>query len=75
MSLKIPSDIKPQKLIKTLEKFGFQKYKSKGSHLHLKHSDGRWTQVAIHPKPIPIGTLKKILRQAKITIEEFLKHL
>lgn len=35
--------------------------------MRLKHPDGRLTQVAIHPKPIPPGTLRKILRQAEIS--------
>ena len=57
--MRLPSDIKPKDVIKTLEKLGFRRHKSKGSHIRLKHPDGRWTQVAVHPKPIPSGTLRK----------------
>ncbi len=67
---KLPRNIKPQRLLKALAKLGFEEYKGKGSHRRLKHKDGRWTQVAIHPGPIPTGTLRKILQQAEITIEE-----
>lgn len=67
---KLPRDVKPQKIIKVLEKLGFKQGKGKGSHIRLSHPDGRWTQVAVHPKPIPTGTLKKIISQAKISEDE-----
>lgn len=67
---KLPSNIKPQKLIKALSKLGFKEYKGRGSHVRLKHDDGRWTQVAVHPGPVPKGTLNKILKEAEISIEE-----
>lgn len=67
---KLPRNVKPQRLIKFLEKLGFEQTGSRGSHIRLTHADGRWTQVAVHPKPIPIGTLKKIVTQAKLTEEE-----
>ena len=67
---KLPRNIKGKELIKTLNKLGFIKVGAKGSHVRLKHKDCRWTQVAVHPKPIPQGTLKTILRQTKLTIQE-----
>lgn len=67
---KLPRNIKGEKLLKALQKLGFEKYRGKGSHIRLKHPDGRWTQVPIHPKPIPQGTLKRILEQANIAIEQ-----
>ena len=70
---KLPRNIKPQKLIKFLLALGFVQGKAKGSHTRFTHSDGRWTQVAVHPGPIPIGTLHKIIKQAEITDEELKK--
>lgn len=67
---KLPRNVKPQKLIKALIRLGFREIGGKGSHVRLKHVDGRWTQVAVHQKPIPQGTLRAILRQAEIKIEE-----
>lgn len=67
---KLPRDIKPQQLIKFLVKIGFQVGKGRGSHVRLNNPDGRWTQVAVHPGPVPIGTLRKILRQAEVTDEQ-----
>jgi len=68
--MKLPRNIKASQLLKALLKMGFIDYKGKGSHRRLKHPDGRWTQIPLHPKPIPQGTLKKILQQAKVSLEK-----
>ena len=70
---KLPRNVKPNRLIKAFLKIGFEDHKGKGSHRRLRHPDGRWTQIPIHPKPIPQGTLKKILSQAGISNEELEK--
>ena len=67
---KLPRNVKSQKLIKFFEKLGFVKVKAKGGHIRLVHGDGRWTQVAVHPGSIPVGTLSKIISQAKLSEEE-----
>ena len=68
---KLPSDIKADVLVKYLLKEGFKETGRRGSHTHFRYSDGRWTQVAVHQKPIPQGTLRAILRQIKIEPREF----
>lgn len=70
---KLPQ-VRPQKLIKALQKLGFAKHHQTGSHLYLKHSDGRLTSISIHPGTIPKGTLNAILKQTKVSIDE-LKEL
>lgn len=72
---KLPRNVKGKQLIRALKKLGFKEEAAKGSHKRLSHPDGRWTQVAVHPKPIPIGTLRTILKQAEISIEELLPNL
>lgn len=72
---KLPTNIKPLELIKALNKLGFVEKSAKGSHRRLVHPDGRWTQVAVHPKPIPTGTLHKILRQAELSINQLEENL
>ncbi len=72
---KLPRNVKGKQLIKALGKIGFGKVGNKGSHIRLAHVDGRWTQVAVHPKPIPQGTLRAILAQAELTVDELLKLL
>lgn len=73
MKRKLPRNIKPDRLLKILLKMGFAEYKARGSHRRLRHPDGRWTQIAVHPGPIPQGTLRKILNQSGISIEELEK--
>lgn len=72
---KLPRNVKGKQLIAILEKLGFRIVSKRGSHIRLSHLDGRWTQVAVHPKPIPQGTLRTILRQTEITTEMLLKLL
>lgn len=73
--MKLPRNIKGKQLIKALKKLGFCDCGHRGSHVRLEHEDGRWTQVAVHPKPIPQGTLRAILRQAEISAEELVEIL
>jgi len=72
---KLPRNVKGKELIRVLAKLGFHKAGSRGSHVRLAHSDGRWTQVAVHPKPVPQGTLRAILRQAELTVDQLIELL
>ena len=60
-----------KKVIKILEKIGFEAVRQKGSHIFLRHKDGRTTVVPNH-KEIDKGTLLEILRQTKLTREDFM---
>jgi len=73
--MKTPVDVRPARLIKALPKAGFLETHRVGSHIHFHHPDCRRTQVAVHPKPIAKGTLKAILNQTKLTVEELKKML
>lgn len=60
------------KVIKTLRRAGFQIVRQRGSHLILEHADGRMTIVPMHRgEDIGVGLLRKILRDAELTLEEF----
>ncbi|MBU7010081.1 MAG: type II toxin-antitoxin system HicA family toxin [Theionarchaea archaeon] len=62
-----------RKVIKILEKLGFQRVRQKGSHLFLRHPDGRTTLVPIHRgDELGPGLLKEIIKDCKLTREEFL---
>jgi predicted RNA binding protein YcfA (HicA-like mRNA interferase family) len=50
---------------------GFIEVRQAGSHKILRHPDGRQTYVAMHPGTLPIGTFRKLLKQAGLTEEEF----
>jgi len=71
---KLPQ-VKPYKLIKALNRMGFEVKRKSGSHFRLIHSDGRRITVAIHNKPISKGTLRLIIHQAESSLEEILKNL
>ena len=65
-----------KELIKILNKFEFKVIRQKGSHVYLKHNDGRCTVVPLHAgKEIGKGLLKRILNEAEISREEFVKRL
>jgi len=65
-----------KKIVKILKKIGFETVRQRGSHLILKHPDGRVTVVPVHPREqIGRGLLSKIIKDAKLTREEFLKLL
>ena len=70
--LKLPQ-IKPKKVEKVLLQLGFSPRRGKGSHIVFKHPDGRRTVIAVHNRPIRTGTLRAILRQIDLSINEFLK--
>ncbi len=57
---------KGKELGKILEKNGFGVRKTKGSHVVYTHSDGRRTTVPMHNKPLGVGLLKAILKQAEL---------
>ena len=66
---------KGKELIKFLSHLGFQVTRTKGSHSRLKSEDGRVTSVPVHgKKDIPIGLLRKIIREdLEIDLEEFIE--
>lgn len=67
--------INSKQLIKALEKKGFTFSRQCGSHAIYKTKENLRVTVPLHgKKDIPIGTLRQILNDANITIEE-LKEL
>lgn len=61
--------LKPRQIIKVLERKGFTFVRQKGSHRLYKKDNLRVT-VPYHNKDLKPGTLKSIMRQAKITEKE-----
>lgn len=62
---------KSNEILSKLLKIGFKQRRQSGSHIILRHEDGRQTYLSIHHKDIPEGTFRAILKQAGITSEEF----
>ncbi len=69
--MKLPR-LSGRKVVKILSKQGFEIVRQKGSHIFLRHSDGRTTVVPNHNE-IDKGTLLEIIRQAGSTRNEFLE--
>lgn len=66
--------LKAKELLKILKKVGFAEYHQSGSHIQMKHSDGRRTTVPYHPSfEIRRKTLKGIIDDLDITVEEFIE--
>jgi predicted RNA binding protein YcfA (HicA-like mRNA interferase family) len=60
-----------RKLIKALQKIGFEIIRTKGSHHFLKHPDGRCTVIPVHRgETIGRGLVVQILRDCDITKDE-----
>jgi predicted RNA binding protein YcfA (HicA-like mRNA interferase family) len=74
---RLPS-IKASEVIRALEKAGFVVVRIKGSHHILihRHDPARITNVPSHASyDLPRGTLRAIIRQAGLTVEEFVALL
>lgn len=68
--------VKAKELLRTLKKLGFSPYHQAGSHIQLKHPDGRRTTIPYHPsKEIRRGTLKAIINDLDMSVEEFTKAI
>lgn len=75
MTTRLPC-LKTGQVLSALEKAGFEHIRQKGSHTRLCHPDGRVLTVSGNPgDDIGRGLLRKILRDADISKEEFLSLL
>lgn len=63
----------PKEIIRTLEKFNFYFVSQKGSH--MKYSDGFHIVIIPNHSEIAKGTLKSILNQSGINLDDFLQAL
>lgn len=70
---KLPRSLKPSKVIKALQKAGFDIDHTTGSHYIMKKGSLR-TTIPYH-RSVKTGTLRSILRQADVTIDEFIELL
>jgi len=69
--------LKPKEIIRALQRAGFYLHHQTGSHARLLHrtkSHLRIT-VSIHSRDIPQATISRILKQAELSKEQFLKLL
>ena len=61
-------------VVRALQKAGFKIIRQRGSHVYMRHADGRATVVPVHKgEDLGSGILSKILRDAELSRQEFLK--
>jgi predicted RNA binding protein YcfA (HicA-like mRNA interferase family) len=70
---KLPRDLPAKKIISVLERAGFTVDRVTGSHYVL--IKGRLRAVVPYHKSVKIGTLRAILSQIEMSVEEFTKLL
>ena len=61
--------ISGRECVRTLEKLGFAQVRQRGSHVVMRNGD-RGCSVPMH-KQLKTGTLRGILKQAEVSVEEF----
>ena len=72
---KLPT-VTAKQVISVLKKIGFEIVRQRGSHVRLKHTDGRVVTVPVHSgQNLGKGLLRKILRDAELNTEEFINLL
>lgn len=65
-----------REIVRALERAGFQLVRQKGSHVRMRHPDGRVVTVPVHlAQDVGRGLLRKILRDAELTRDQFLDLL
>jgi predicted RNA binding protein YcfA (HicA-like mRNA interferase family) len=68
--------VEPEVVIKVLRRIGFLPVRQKGSHLIMKHPDGRSTVIPVHPgEELGRGILMEIMSDVRMSKQEFLELL
>jgi predicted RNA binding protein YcfA (HicA-like mRNA interferase family) len=63
--------LKGRELVRALERADFTVDRTRGSHLFLKHADGRATTVPTHSgETIGPGLLRSILRDVELSVDQ-----
>lgn len=71
--MKLPRDVTGAEAARVLRRLGYQVRRQTGSHLILRRENR--TVVVPQHKPLKPGTLRGILEQADVELEEFMLHL
>ena len=69
--------ISSKEAIRALERLGFEQVRQTGSHVVMKKEteDGEIGCVVPVHRELKVGTLSGILKQAQVTVEEFINSL
>jgi predicted RNA binding protein YcfA (HicA-like mRNA interferase family) len=75
MSPRVPI-LRPREVLQALQKAGFVIHHQSGSHAQLRHPQKQQLRVTVprHDRfDLPVPVLRSIIRQAGMTVEEFLE--
>ena len=71
-----PPIVRSRQVITALERAGFEQVDQAGSHIKMRHRDGRIAILVDYgSRDYPLGTLRRELSRLGITVEEFRRHL
>jgi predicted RNA binding protein YcfA (HicA-like mRNA interferase family) len=71
--VKLPTDLSGQELVKVLLRVGFVVNRQRGSHIILRRGDPYARVVVPDHKRVRPGTLRQILNESGVTVEELLR--
>ena len=71
--MKVPRDVTGDEAVRALRRLGFEELRQTGSHRILRRAS-RTVVVPMH-RPIKPGTLKGLVEQSGISMEEFVEAL
>jgi predicted RNA binding protein YcfA (HicA-like mRNA interferase family) len=71
--VKLPRDVNGEQAVRALCRLGFSDLRQTGSHRILR-KDGKTVVVPMH-RPIKPGTLKGLIEQSGVSVDEFVAEL
>lgn len=71
--MKLPTDISGRELIRVLIRVGFLVTRQRGSHIILRRADPYARVVVPDHTQLRVGTLRQILSDAGVTVEQLLE--
>lgn len=74
---KLPSDVSGQEALAAFKRLGFTFVRQKGSHMFIRRPGPEENDVTTIPdhSTLAKGTLRSVLKQANVGIEDFLNNL
>jgi len=64
---------RPKDVLRVLKRLGFVEARQRGSHVFMKHPDGRATALPMHNKDMRKGLFHSILDDIRLTEAQFRK--
>jgi len=70
-----PPLLSGKKIVKAFEKIGYYRVSQKGSHIKIRNDTSQITLIIPDHKEVDRWTLRGIIKDAELTIEEFTRML